>query len=285
MNSRIRFEAKMLLSKNTLKFFIISTISFILRYGAVGLSVFSVLYYYRSPFFYYLLVSYNSYLVYGASSFIMSSLVFFCMLFISGVRIGEWAAYFNRANGSTGSISSLFKFLSINRSFKALTLFLQTNTLKTLWNIYFFLPTVMCGSCIYYLYRNNFVSQAIYIILATGLSITLALAVVMSRVISLRLAAAPYYICLQNNASVSNAIKKSIRFTNGFLSDGVVLEYSLIGWMLSCIFIIPLFYVIPYIKLAKAVFITDAVFSCSATKMKYAVNYISLSPLNPKPTT
>ena len=277
MNSCIRIEAKRLLSHNTPRFFFISLLSFIFRYGILTLSVLSVYLFYKSNFFSFLLSAYNSLLIYGSVSFLASVIIFLCFLFISGIRLGEYAVYFGKANGATGKFTTLFRFIGVSKSIKALWLFLRINTLKILWSICFFLPAAICGVCIYNLYKNDYTNQSTFFVLAVGLSIILALAFVMCRVLSLRLSASAYYICLHGSTSVSEAIKKSIRATDCFLSDGVVLEYSFIGWILSCIFIIPAFYAIPYIKLTKAVFITEAIFSQSASKSPYAVNYLSLA--------
>ena len=284
MNSKIRLESKRLLTHCAPRLFIISFLSFLLRYSLIVIYVWGVALLYKSTFFSALLKVYNEYIVYGISVLLLSITAFFCLLFISGIRLGEGSAYFTRANGGTGSLFTLFRYLKPSRCMKALSLYLQISGLKFLWLIYFFTPAVICAGCIYYLYRSDYIAQSVYIVLSVGLSIILAFAVIMSRVMSLRLSAAPYYMCLQNSITTSKAIKKSIRFTDGFLCDGVVLEYSLTGWLLSCIFIIPAFYVIPYTKLTKAVFITEALFSREASKEPYAINYICLSKAKAEPT-
>lgn len=277
MNSKIRIKAKALLSGNTARLFLVSFTSFLFRYGACTVFSYTIFYCYKSAFLSQLAEAYGKYLVYGCYAVLTLAAAFIFLLFISGIRLGESFVYFTRANGGRGNFRALFKFLSPRQSFRALRIYLQITAQKLLWFVYFFIPVIICIGCIYNLYSNAFISQAVYIILSVGASIILAFAFVMCRISHLRLSASPYYLCLRENLSPSGAIKKSILFTDGFLSEGVVLEYSLIGWILSCLLIIPAFYAIPYYKLVKAVFVTEAIFSKSYAKTRYAVNILNLA--------
>jgi uncharacterized membrane protein len=125
-------------------------------------------------------------------------------------------------------------------------------------------------------YFFSFISQSVYIILSVGASIILAFAFVMCRISSLRFSAAPYYLCLRDTLSPSDAIKKSILFTDGYLSEGVVLEYSLIGWILSCLLVVPIFYVLPYVKLSRCVFVSEMLLKKPRTKSdSFPISYLS----------
>lgn len=277
MNSKIRIESKALLAKNTARLFFTSFFSFILRYATLILCVLGLYSFYKSSLFAYLNATHNSYPVYAVASFLGCALIFFTLLFVSGIRLGENFAYFTRANGGSSKVTLIFKFLSFSRSLKALSLYLQTNIRKLLWLLYFSLPTIICGVCIYYLHSISFISEPVYYILFTGTSVILAFSLVMYRISCLRLSACSYYVSLSRDISPLKAIKKSIHFTDGFLSEGAVLEYSLLGWKLSCFLIMPLFYAVPYIKLTKAVFVTEAVFSKVSSKSTYAINLLKLA--------
>ena len=276
MNRDVRLQAKILLSGNVARLFMVSFCGFILRYGTLILSGWGIYHFYKSPLFFYLLGTYNEYFVYAFSFFGACLLIFFSFLFICSIRSGEYFVYFTCANGGYAKFSSLFKFLNIKKAVKFLSLYIQINTRKILWLFFFFMPSAICFACIYFLQHNSFLQESVYITLYCGASATLALAYFMSRFYALRISAAPYYICL-NQASPSAAIKKSIHFTDGSLCDGTVLECSLIGWILSCLFLIPALYAIPYIKLTKAVFITNAVHLKSRAKSSYAINILGLA--------
>jgi hypothetical protein len=66
----------------------------------------------------------------------------------------------------------------------------------------------------------------------------------------------PYYLCTDLNLSVNEAILKSTENSDGFIKDGVYLKSSFFPWILCCLFIFPLFYVIPFKKLARAKYVT-----------------------------
>ncbi len=273
MNSSIRLEAKGLLSHNIARLFSISFLSFILRYGVLvccGYGFFSI---YKSALFKFLESNYNYVLVWFIFSLFSVTLTFLILSFVSSIRLGELFAYFTRANGGNGRFIHLFKFLSPACSIKALVFFLRYTTTKLLWWLYFLFPGIICCVSGYFLYENTGINNTVSVILSTGFSIILAISFVVSKMCALRYSAAPYYICLNENTTINDAIKKSILLMDGFLSDGVLLEYSMAGWFLSCIFVLPLFYVVPYTKLVRCVYVTDVVFSKATSKAKYPINY------------
>ena len=100
----------------------------------------------------------------------------------------------------------------------------------------------------------------------------------MWRVTFFRYNAAAYYICLNNRISHRDEINKSVRFTDGFLKEYALTESSFLGWFLSCIFIVPAVYVLPYFRVTKALFVAESVSmkSASETKTDYAINYLRI---------
>lgn len=277
MNSKIRLESKYLLSKNTLRLFLISLLSISLRWGNLALNLTGLYFLLNSDFLENLLSEYNNTLVYTGVTVLYSIIFFFTSMTASAIKLGEQFIYFTRAQGAKGQIRLLFKFLHPKKSFKALKLYFTINFMKVFWLIYFLSPVGVCAGCTAYLYNISYLSPDVYFVLAFGTALLLSISIVVWRVAVSRYSAAPYYICLKPELQVKDAIKKSIRFTDGMLTEGVLLEYSFSGWILSCILIIPLFYVVPYIKLTKSVFVTKNVFSHSQTPQnRYSVNLLNL---------
>lgn len=275
MSASARLRSDMLLSKSTARLFFISLFSFILRWGILSLNVTGLGIFIRSDFFDFLFKTYNDVLIITLSGLLFSALFIVSLIFISAVKLGEQFLYFTRAQGSKGRFLLLFKYLHPKKAVRAFTLYSELILLKLFWFIYFLLPFGICIGCIGYIYSLPPLPQGIYTVLWAGASLLLSLSIVMWKVSTLRYSAAPYYICLNHGISASRAIKKSIRFTDGNLAEGVLLEYSFTGWFLSCIFIIPILYVVPKFKLSKCVFITDTVFSSVPSEQgTYAVNYI-----------
>ena len=263
MVNKVRIKGKELLSKNTFRLFFTSVASFLIRYGVLFGNVF---------IFYYFLK--NEYSIEYIFVPVLISLL--SMLFISGIRLGEQFVYFIRADGGKGRFLLLFKFLSPINSLKATLFYLKTNGLKIFWFLYFLLPTAICGGCSYYLYDTVVISESVSFTLLAGTSALLGLSLVVWRIAVIRYSGASYYFCLDDKKLINRAIKKSIQFTDGSLNEGVVLEYSLMGWILSCVFVAPVVYVLPYIKLCKAIYTLEAVQGRKLCKEKYAINILSV---------
>ncbi len=275
----VRLKAKGLLSGNTVRLFLISFVSFILRWGYAFINVTGIIHFLKSDIFSALLDKYNNTLIYILTGLIYSLSFYFMISTVSSIRAGERFVYYTRAEGGKGCFRLLFKFIGVKKSFRALKLYLSLNGLRLLWLVYLMLPPLICGVCILYLYIFGRLSVAVLTTLLTGEALLFAISIVMWRVCTLRYDATVYYVCL-SNISIRRAIKKSILYTDGTLSDGVVLEYSLLGWILSCVLIIPLVYCIPYIKLCKATFVTEAVSRRVSSKNTYAVTYLSCKHIN-----
>lgn len=277
MNSRIRIESKFLLSKNTLRLFLISLLSAIIRWGNIALNLTGVYLLLNSAFLKKLLSEYNDALVYTGVVILYSAVFFFTGLTESAIKSGEQFIYFTRAQGAKGSFRLFFKFLHPKKSFRALRFYAFVNFMKLFWFIYFISPAVVCVGCAIYLYNISYLSTEVYFILAFATALLLSVSLVVWRVAVWRYSAAAYYLCLNPDLQPKEAIKKSIRFTDGFLIEGVLLEYSFSGWILSCFLIIPLFYVVPYIKLTKSVFVTRNIFTLARKPQnKYSVTLLNL---------
>lgn len=279
MNSKTRLESKYLLSENTARLFLITLLSFVLRWGVVAAPVAAALFFAKSEFFSFLLSAYDNTAVYFFAAATLAVTVFLCAAVASALKLGERYIYFTRAQGNKFRVRSLFKFFAPKKAFKAFRFYVAFVFLKTLWLVYFMLPVGVCAGCTAYLCNVAYLSPEVYTVLLFGTSLLLSVSAVVWRVCVLRYCAAPLYLCIKEDISVTEAFKKSIDVCDGFLTDGVLLEYSFAGWLLSCISVFPLIYAVPYIKLTKSVFVSEIVFSQVHTaKSRYSVNYLKLSP-------
>ncbi len=274
MNSKIRLEAKGLLSGNIARLFSVSFVSFILRYTTLLILLFVLYRLYRSGTFQELINIYGKADVIFPSAVLGTIIFLLILIFDSCIKLGETAVYFTLANGGSGKIHLLFKFIKPRKALKAFSLYLQLNFRKLAWALFFIIPCLLCGTAYYYLLKSYSISPYTLLTVSVCFSLLIALSFVMIRVSSLRLGAAPYYIFLNKNQKIKKAINKSIIYTDGYLSEGVVLEYSLSGWVLSCIFIVPLVYVVPFIKLTRAVYISSVVTEKSVSKAKYPICFL-----------
>ncbi len=276
MNTNIRLQAKYLLSRNNLRLFAISFGSFCLRWGRLILTIAGIFIFLKSPLFEKLTSQYGVKEVSFVCVLIYTWFFFLTALVSAGFKMGEQFIYFTRAQGSKGSWRLLFKYATPKKAFRALKFYTTVNFYKTLWLLYFLFPCALCVLCDIYVYTAYNLSSVMHIILSVSISLLLSISIVMWRAAVARYSAAAYYFCLNPQMKVKDAIKKSIRFTDGFLTEYVLLEYSFLGWILSCLLVIPLVYVIPYVKLSRCVFVSEMLLEKPRTKENSVpISYLS----------
>lgn len=276
--TEVKIKAKLLIKGDTLRLFTLSTLSFVLRRGVFLLWIYCFFEFFKSGIIEGYLKNYNPVLVYGVVCFDVVFVSLMVLLFISAIRLGEQFLYFIRASGGNGRSGLLFHFFTFKKSLRALYFYVYINALKLFWLAYYLIPCSVCFSLAYYLYNNGSLLPAAFYTVVAGGSVLLSYCIFMWRITSARYNAAPYYLCLNNKISPKTAVEKSIVFTDGFLRESVLFEGSFIGWGLSCGFVLPLAYVVPYFKMSKALFVIESLSRRAFPEIKehYSVNYLGL---------
>lgn len=278
MNSLIRLKSKYLLSGNTARLFSIASTSIILRQGPIFLMIFGIYHLTKTAIVFDFKNSIGDTAFYIFAFILIFSVGIVLMLFAAAVRMGEQYIFFSRADGGKGRFALLFHFCTFKKSIRALTFYFKLNALKFGWLLYYLLPSAICIGIIFYLYTYAHLSLGVFMILTIGTSVLISVSLFMWRATVFRYSAAPYYMCLNPKMNVKSAINKSIRFTDGHLRESVLLESSFLGWIASCITIIPIFYVVPYCRLCRAVAVTQYLTgNLSAPTQEYAVNILKIN--------
>lgn len=279
MNSLIRLKSKYLLSGNTARLFLIASTSVVLRNGLIFLLIFGLYRLMKAPLVFYLKNDIGDTIFYILGFVITFLVCFTVMLFVCAVRMGEQFVFFSRAEGGKGRFALLFRFCTFKKSIRALDFYLKLNILKFGWLFYYLLPSTICICIIFYLYTYANLSLGVFIILTAGTSVLISISLFMWRATVFRYSAAPYYMCLNPKMNATSAINKSIRFTDGHLKESVLLESSFLGWIASCITVIPIFYVIPYCRLCRAVAVTQYLTENLTAPTQYAVNILKINKI------
>lgn len=278
MNSDVKIKSKTLLKGGTVRLFSLSLVSFILRRGTFALWLYCLVSLFKSGILDFYFENYNDASVYAVVIFDILFVSVILFLFICSLKLGEQFLYFIRASGGKGRSSLLLHFFTFKGSFRAFSLYMKLTALKIGWLLYFLFPCAVSYGITYYLYSRGSLLPIVFYILIIGSSVLLSFCVFMWRITFSRYNAAPYYVCLNPEITPEDAIKKSILFTDGVLRESVLLESSFFGWLLSCVTIVPLVYVIPYFKISKALFVVESL-SLKAypeIKTKYAINYLRM---------
>lgn len=256
MSGFIKIKSKALLLNNTFKLFCVTFIALILKATATVGTVLSTHFILVSNIFQSFLIEYNTFMVYFIYSLFVVSIYFLLFLFISGLKTGEKAIYFMQSKGSNAKFKYLFIFLRPSQSFRSFCLYSKIFILKLLWGIFLYLPPYFCLTLTIYLYFSTVIYTSVFLTLIFGTVFLISISSFYYNCISVRYSFAPYYLCTDLKISVKEAINKSTLNSDGFIKDGVYLKSSMLLWILTCIFIAPVFYVVPFRKLTNAKFIT-----------------------------
>ena len=278
MNSDIKIKSKTIIRGDTLRLFFVSLFSFVVRRGTFAIWCYCIVNLFKKGILNFYLDNYNDALVYCVVVFDIAFVTAVLFLFICALKLGEQFLYFIKASGGKGRTGLLFSFFTFEKSFRAFSLYLRLTILKTVWLLYFLLPCLVCYALSFYLYSHGNLLPVVFYIMLAGASVLLSYCIFMWRVAFFRYYASPYYVCLNRDISPKEAIKKSINFTDGFLRESVLLESSFLGWFLSCGFILPVVYVLPFFRVSKALFVVESlsIRALPQTKQQYAINYIKL---------
>ena len=278
MNGNIKIKSKTLLKGDTLRLFFISIFSFIIRRGTFAIWLYCLVNLFKSGILNSYSDKYNDALVYSMVVFDIAFVTSVLFLFISALKLGEQFLYFIKASGGRGRTGLLFSFFTFEKSIRAFSFYLRLTILKFGWLMYFLLPCAVTYGLTFYLYSQGALLPVVFYIMLAGSSVLLSFCVFMWRIAFFRYNAAPYYLCLNSEKSAKEAIRKSIKFTDGFLRESVFLESSFFAWFLSCGFIVPFVYVIPYFRISKALFVVESLSlrAYPKAKMKYAINYLKM---------
>ncbi len=242
MNSYVKLIAKKKLLKNTFKCFLVSFLPY------VTIVLLTVLNYYLYNFlktvnfdFNSVILSYENYLKATLLTFsIVLSFLFFQFLLFASQKF-----FFCK------QLDNYDKRITFKQYLTCIVVSVLKFYLSLAWSVVFYFPTLAVGVAFYYsisAMEFNF-----------NLTVTLFVAVVTLFVIGSmflyvtlkRYSMCNYVIFTGQESESIKVIEKSIVLMENHLIDYSLYCFSFAGWILSCILIVPIIYVLPYIKIAK----------------------------------
>ena len=278
MNSQIRIESKFLLSGNNLKLFAVSFFSIIFR--ALLLSAIPLLFYFL--FFFDngkdIFITENQYFSLTLKALICSTLSLSSIYLIFSIKICEKYIYFTASKGVKPKLRLSFRKATPKLVLKSFLLHIKIFILKLFWSVFYALPWSICLTILTYMHTKSALPHSIFIVLSFGTSLLFSLCLFMYKATVFRYTPAIYYLLFNEKENISNAIKKSVESTDKYIQNALLLKASLIGWVLSCLLIIPIPYVLPYYKLCSTAFLRYCLSGKTAPQETkgYAINYLRL---------
>ena len=149
-------------------------------------------------------------------------------------------------------ITIFYYFSSLKNILKSLFVSLQIFIRKIIWTVIIFLPPTAVGSwaVIATIYQNK-ITNKFLIPFGYILAICLLIASSITCIIFFQRYILTRYLIVSGECQkIREAIKLSIKIMSNKKMDYILLILSFFFWIISCIFIIPIFFVYPYIKIS-----------------------------------
>lgn len=278
MNSKIRIESKYLLSGNNIRLFLISFFSIILRWCAFFRNPLLIYFVFFTDKFTTLFKTESEALTLFLKALLCTASTVISLLFITGIKNCESSAFFISSKGKRPKLKQITKSFHPTTLFKTLFLYIKIISLKIFWAFYYSFPALICLGMLLYMYTESTLSYSVFMVLSFGSSLLFSVCLFMYKATVFRYSAAPYYILFNKKTKINTAIKNSLRDTDEYIQNALLLKTSLIGWVISCFTVFPCFYVLPYYKLCNTLFLYNCITKKNEAPVKssYAISYLKL---------
>ncbi len=192
-----------------------------------------------------------------ASSLISVLILILMFIITTPLQQGVLRWYYRRTGGEDDGVSAVFYYFETAKDyFKSFWLYFQIGLRMLLWEILLAIPLLAGGGVLVYAMRGLDGELPPVVKLAAGILavIWVTIMAILSVMISLRYMLAPYILAEHPEIKVRKAIKQGVRLVKGYKGSLFVFGLSFIGWYLLCIFIVPAFFVLPYVAASFAMY-------------------------------
>lgn len=194
------------------------------------------------------------YLIY----FISAVFILLLVQTAAAIKLGETEYYGILAGGGKGKLKVLFSHLSPLSSLKALMLYVAVNSFRLMWLFVMIAPCGFVAFITFLLYYDTGLSLRVFTALFF-LVVFLFLTGIVSWYLSIqKYSYAALFSAKSKAFSPRNAIRRSIAVFDCSGINPAAVKISLIIPLVSCVFIFPVIYVLPYIKMSMASLYTES---------------------------
>lgn len=179
---------------------------------------------------------------------VLCVLSFAALLFYSSLSVGEKAWYSGITDERKNYTRRLFFWFRPKNSFRALRFKVLLVTIKAMWAVVFFLPFAVLTWSIYYLSGSGGLELYLFISLSGGAILTAVCGAIFYFIAMQKYFIAEYLYSSNPRLKPLTAIRQSKNLLDGHILEIVRFKLSFTPWFLSCIFIAPAFYFLPYYK-------------------------------------
>lgn len=276
--SYVKLNAKNKMVKNTVQCFFTAFLPYTVIFSFTALNYY--LYFFLESFDFSGIAFLSSYALYvRASLFTLSAVLSFLLYKL--VRLMSDSFFFRKSSDSRARYRDVVKALK----FKQYTAYVTVSVLKfflsAAWGALYLLPaaTVM-GAAVYCFYRESYGANLIIALVSSAAALSVS-GLFFWYVTMKRYSACSAVILSSDKPEPFKVIEKSIDMMDGHMLKYSLYSLSFFGWILSCVLLIPIVYVLPYRELSKYSFY-NSVLKCGypeKPKEKPVIFYLSKKAL------
>ncbi len=244
----LKLGAKRKMLKNNFRFFIVGALPFF------TISLLTILNYYFIEFIKNTDLRFAGFLYPYTETIHMSLVVFFIIFSFclwKGVSLCSQNYFYRRATGKKLSFFGSIKGLS----FSQYNSFLGVTIIKLLLSLSFcalyYLPCLAVSALLIYSYKFEFYGYNVNLTLFVSSMILFIIGSIFLFVTLKRYSFTTYVVFTENERNPLKVITRSIEIMENRSVQYSFYCLSFLGWVLSCIFVVPLIYAVPYINLSK----------------------------------
>ena len=173
------------------------------------------------------------------------AITFGLVLFSLGKNLGVKKVY--------KMITGINTACSLKKSFRFLLYYAVKILFSLCWGFVYFLPCAICVSSLAMSLSQGAMERNIFYSWAAGCVVLFVVGLGFTFVTLQRYSAWQYYLCEDDNGVIS-ALYKCLDRTKDRCVKIALFKLSMLGWILSCLLVFPIFYVLPYYSVSVALF-------------------------------
>ncbi len=176
-------------------------------------------------------------------------LMLFFLQTAAGLRLGETEYYGIEAGGGCAKISVLFSHCAPFEALRALTLFMTILLFKAVWLVLMLAPCGAVTMILLMMYYGDGMLKSVFLILSVSAGLLFCIAVCGWYAYVQKYVFAPLLAAKSREFSPRNVLRRSTAIFDGCALRPAALKVGFLLSVLSCALIIPIFYVLPYIRM------------------------------------
>ena len=239
--SYIKLNAQRKLLQNHFTCFCVSALPYVISVLLIVLNYYLYIFLKNIDFdFIPFISSYDVYV--KASLFTLSVCVSFVLWKISQIYSHKY--FFSQMNKK-------YIKLHFRQYITAITVSILKFFLSVAWSSFYLLPCAITTATLYYAIHSGNYTFSVMLTLFVASAILFIIGISFIYVTLKRYSMCNFVIFTETNIDAIKVIEKSIILIENNMVRFAFYNLSFVGWILSCVLVIPVFYVLPYIKMAK----------------------------------